>query len=154
VQTLGLTLGTTQVLGTVQTLGLTLGTTQVLGTTQLVAGINSHTLSFGSGGSISGSVFVNGDSLLAIASPGTWTAALLGFEVTADAATPGAGSWYRLYSPSGQVTAALATAGTSIYYLNVSQTPGVFWVRGFSGGAGVGTNQAADRTLTLLTRQV
>ena len=116
--------------------------------------VSRSTLAFGSGGTVSGSVYLNGETLLAVASPGTWTAALLTFEVTDGPEVPGAGSWYRLYSATTVVSAAPATAGTSIYYLDVANAPGVYWLRAFSGDSSAGTAQAADRTLTLLTRPV
>jgi hypothetical protein len=116
--------------------------------------IVQHVLSFGSGGTISNSVYLNGEAIMAVSSPGTWTAAPLVFDVTADPNTPSDGSWMRLLTGASELSVPASTRGTAIYYLSVSNAPAVYWLRGFSGSGAAGTAQAADRTLTLLTRPV
>lgn len=112
----------------------------------------AYTLSFGSGGTVSNSVYLNGQALLAVINAGTWTAAPLTFEVSSGTVEPGI--WHQLYAGTNRVTAYPATAGTAAYYLPVSDAPGLLWVRGVSGVQGLGTAQAAARTITILSRPV
>ena len=114
-------------------------------------------MTFGSGGTISGSVYLNGEALFAIASLGTWTASALTFEVTTSPDTPGAGSWLRMYSGAALVSVPVVTSGSSIFYIGTllpAPAP-IQWIRGWSGTAQVnGTAQGATRTLMLLTRPI
>ena len=115
------------------------------------------TMTFGSGGTISGSVYLNGEALFAIASSGTWTNSALTFEVTTSPDTPGPGSWLRMFSGAALVSVPVVTSGSSIFYIGTllpAPVP-IQWIRGWSGTAQVnGTAQAANRTLTLLTRPI
>lgn len=114
--------------------------------------VDSLVLTFGSGGTYSNAVYLNGEAPLAVVNSGTWTAAALTFEVSSGTVEPGV--WHRLYAGTNVVTVYPATSGSAAYYLNVSDTPGILWLRGVSGQTGAGTAQAAERTLTLLTRPV
>lgn len=116
--------------------------------------ITAYTLAITSGGTLSGSVYLGGQALMAIASPGTWTASPLVFDVTTSAEPPGPGSWFRLYAGTVEATAYPATSGTAIYYLDVANVPAIYWLRGVSGAGAAGTAQAATRTLTALARPV
>jgi hypothetical protein len=114
--------------------------------------VTATPLSWGSGSTFSGSVYLGGEAILAVATPGTWTTAPLTFEVTTGAAEPG--TWLSLYSGTTEVALYPATAGTAVYYLDVANAPGIYWLRGRSGTRAAGTAQDAARTLTLLTRPV
>jgi hypothetical protein len=114
--------------------------------------VTNYTLTFGSGGTVSNAVYLNGQALLAVVNSGTWTAAALTFEVSSGTVEPGI--WHRLYAGTNVLTAYPATAGTSAYYLPVTDAPGLLWVRGVSGQTGAGTAQAAARTITILSRPV
>lgn len=114
--------------------------------------LSTYTLSFGSAGTVSNAVYLGGQAMAAVINSGTWTAAPLTFEVSSGSVEPGI--WHRLYSGTNVVTAYPATSGTAAFYLNVSDAPGLFWVRAVSGQSGIGTAQTAARELTLLTRPV
>jgi hypothetical protein len=114
--------------------------------------ITSSVLTFGSGGTVSNAVYLNGQAPLAVINSGTWTAAPLTFQVSSGTVEPGI--WHTLYAGTNVVTLYPSTSGTAAYYMSVADTPGVLWFRAVSGVSGIGTAQAAARELTLLSRPV
>jgi hypothetical protein len=116
--------------------------------------LGTAALTIGSAGSFSGSVYLNGAALYALATPGTFTAAPITFQVTYDATPPNAGgTWLNLYS--GTVEYSVGTLyGTAVQYLPPADVSGVQWLRLRSGNAAGGTLQAADRTFVLITRPI
>jgi hypothetical protein len=110
--------------------------------------ITSYVLTFGSGGTVSNAVYLNGEAPMAVVNGGTWTAAPLTFEVSSGTVEPGV--WHRLYAGTNVVTVLPATSGTAAFYLS-DHLPAL-WVRAVSGETGAGTAQEAARTLTLLTK--
>jgi hypothetical protein len=115
--------------------------------------IEPYSLAWGSGSTFSGSVYLGGNTILAVGVPGTWTTAALTLQVSVGSAEPGA-DWRDLYAGTTEWAAYPATKGTALYYLPVSDAPGLYWVRGRSGAGAAGTAQGAARTLELLTRPV
>ncbi len=108
------------------------------------------------GASVSGSVYLNGQAIIGIVNAGTWTAAPLSFQTTADNIAPHAGgTWLDMYNTAGEVSlSAGVLLGTQAVLLPPSLLPSVQWVRLRSGLSAGGTNQGAARTIGLLVRPV
>ena len=119
--------------------------------------IEVYTLTIGSAGSFSGSVYLAGNGIIGIANRGTWTAAPLTLQTTMSGASPDAGgTWCSIY-PSGAgsewaIPAGTMANGTAYYPIPPSDLPALFWVRAVSGNAAGGTLQQAARSLDLITR--
>jgi len=80
--------------------------------------------------------------------PAAWTAADITFQVSADGST-----YCNLYEEDG--TEFTLTVGAS-YHVMISPDSlwGAHWIKVRSGTAGTPVNQAAARTITLVTRSV
>lgn len=108
------------------------------------------------GAALSGSAYLNGQAIVGIANAGTWTAAPLSFQVTADPAAPADGGvWLNAYDTAGEISIPAALlGGTQAITIPPTLLPSVQWVRVRSGLSAGGTNQGAARTLALLVRPV
>lgn len=116
--------------------------------------LEPYGVTIGSAGSFSGSVYLGGNALVGVGNAGTWTAAVLTFQMTLGSVGPhDGGTWVNVYTGTAEYT--LGTVqGTALQYLPPSDLPAVYWLRLRSGNAAGGTVQQAARTLTLLTRPV
>lgn len=100
------------------------------------------------GAALSGAVFLGDGVLCAIEMPAVWTAADITFQTSEDGTT-----WYDLRDDTG--TEIKITSPTAAYRLSLA--PGLFasavWLKVRSGTSASAVNQAAARTLTLITRK-
>lgn len=119
--------------------------------------VETYSVTIGSAGSFSGSVFLGGNGLIGIGNPGTWTAAPLVIQTTLGTLSPDAGGTWCNIVPSGAgseyaISAGTMAIGSALYPLPPQDLPSLLWVRLVSGNSAGGTLQAAARTLTLVTR--
>ena len=108
-------------------------------------------ITIASGASLSNGALIGDHVLVGIQMPAAWTAASLTFQTSFD----GGASWKNLYDDAGnEVT--LSPTSPAGKYLSVSPDPfgGSLFLKVRSGTAGVPVNQAATRSLTLITRKV
>lgn len=108
----------------------------------------TQTAMIASGASLSGPIALNAKSLIGIAAPAAWTAAELTFQVSAD---DGA-TFQNLFNESGVEVALNFDAGRFVRLLPDEWT-GFTHIKIRSGPASLPVNQAADRILTLRSRE-
>lgn len=115
-----------------------------------------YNVTIASGGSFSGSVYLGGNGIIGLGNAGTWTSAPLTFQTTLGSVGPDAGgTWVNVYTTTSVAEYSVATlSGTQYVGIPPSDLPSLYWVRLRSGNAAAGTNQAAERTITLFTRPV
>lgn len=118
--------------------------------------IEAYTLTVGSAGTFSGSVFLNGNGILAVGNTGTFTAAPLTFQMTLGTVGPDAGgTWVNVYAGSVEYTIG-TMYGTAVQFLPPADLPSVNWVRVRTGRASDngGTLQTAAVNIVLWTRPI
>ena len=104
-----------------------------------------------SGASLSNGALIGDHVLVGIQMPAAWTAASLTFQTSFDAGV----NWHDLYDDGGnEVT--LSPTSPDGKYLAVSPDPfgGSMFLKVRSGTSGTPVDQAADRSLVLITRKV
>ncbi len=115
----------------------------------LTAGMtNFHEFTIAINASLSEGVFVGGGRHMAIEMPEEWTEASLTFQGSKDGVT-----WQNIYSDYGVEVSATVTAGTGcamdVVALSLAPWP---WLKIRSGTSASAVNQAAARTLYLITK--
>jgi len=115
--------------------------------------VSSFKVNIASGSSLSGEVLLDnsvprGKRLFAIVMPSSWTAANLTFQASIDGTT-----YNNLYDYNGSEVTVTAAASRYIV-LDPLTFAGVAGVKIRSGTSGTPVNQGADRTLTLVVRDI
>lgn len=103
-------------------------------------------------GSFSGSAFFNGEGLMAVIIPGTFTTAPLTFQHAIEPPHAG-GAWTNLYVGTVEYTVG-TLYGTATLFLPPADLPGLQWVRLRSGNAAAGTVQSSAGSFVALTRPI
>ena len=103
-------------------------------------------------GSFSGSVFMNGQALVGLIIPGTFTAAPVSFQ-HAIAPPHDGGTWTNLYSGTTEYSIGVLY-GTATMLLPPADLPGLLWLRLRTGLAAGGTVQSAAGSFVGLTRPI
>ncbi|WP_424133847.1 hypothetical protein [Roseomonas chloroacetimidivorans] len=101
------------------------------------------------GAALSGPVDLDDKSLVAIVMPGAWTAAPLTFQCSVD----NGATWNNVFDATGSEVSISAATGTHIL-IEPAKFVGAKLIRLRSGTSAAPVNQAAARTITLVTRQV
>lgn len=116
--------------------------------------IEPYTLTIASSGSLSGSVYLNGNGIIGLANAGTWTASVMTFRVSLGSIDPNSGgTWVNAYDSTGELSVpASVLGGTQYIALNPQAFPSVYWLQLRSGQASGGTVQGAARAWTVFTR--
>lgn len=107
------------------------------------------TATIANGAALSGSIFLGEKSLVAIQMPAAWTAADITFQVSDDGST-----YEELLDDSGTAISITAPAAGNRLNLAAGDYASVLFLKVRSGTSGVPVNQAAARTLTLITRKL
>lgn len=101
-----------------------------------------------SGQSLSAAVVVNGDALVEIQMPATWTTANLTFQTSPDGTT-----FQDLYDEEGTEVTVTAAASRNIK-LNGAEWANIEWLKVRSGTTGTAVNQGGARTIGLSIRTI
>lgn len=112
------------------------------------AGIYPATATIANGESLSGAVVIQNAAVVGIIMPGTWTAAVLTLQGSADGTT-----FTDLYDPFGAEIVIAAAASRHIVIPPASLN-GLAAIKLRSGTAGAAVNQGGARTITVVTRRV
>lgn len=114
--------------------------------------LEPYTLTVGSAGSFSGSVWLGGNGLLAIGNAGTFTASPLSFQTTLGSVAPSdGGTWVNVYA--GTVEYSIGTLyGTVVQFLPPADLPSLYWLRLRTGLSSGGTLQTAATNFVILSR--
>jgi len=106
-------------------------------------------------GSFSGSAYLNGEALIGVAIPGTFTTAPLSFQVTSDPTPPhNGGTWLNFYSGTTEYNIGTLYGTAMLYLPSPSDMPSIHWLRLRTGLSTGGTVQSAAGTFVLITRPV
>jgi len=127
--------------------------------------IETYDLAFANNGTLSGSVYLNGNALIGVANVGTWTASIMTFRVSLGSADPNSGGTWLNVSPVGSAgteysvpAASLALGSLTLYSIPPADLPSIYWLQAKSGANAItntgGTAQGAARTFVLFTRPV
>lgn len=101
------------------------------------------------GTSLSNAQRFDGTTLVGIVMPSSWTAANLTFQVSHDSGT----TWNNLYDQSGNEVTVTAAVSRFIT-LDPASFGGLSYIKVRSGPAATAVNQAADRTVVLVSRAI
>lgn len=128
--------------------------------------IETYALDWASGGTFSGSAYLNGNGIIGLAAVGTWTASAMTFRVSLGSVDPNndGGTWMGV-QPIGSTgagteytipAAALAFGSLTFIAIPPADLPSLYWVQAKSGLNAVlstgGTAQTAARAFVLFTR--
>lgn len=113
--------------------------------TYLGGKLNTGTVTITNGTSLSAGTDFAGNTLVSIAFPAAWTAAVLTFQVSQDNTT-----WVNLYDRTGEVS--FPAAANLGFQLDPALFAGWRYIKFRSGTAAAPVNQGADRILQLTTR--
>lgn len=125
--------------------------------------IETYNLNFGSAGTLSGSVYLNGNGLIGIAAVGTWTASIMTLRTSLGSTDPNNGGTWLNVSPVGSAgteysipAAALAFGSLTFFPIPPGDLPSLYWVQAKAGANAItdanGTQQTAARAFVLFTR--
>ena len=115
---------------------------------QLVGPLYSENVTITSGTSVSTTLDLKSRPIVGVALPSSWTTADITFQVSFDGTT-----WHDVYSIWGDELIVPAAASRYITF-STYESLGARYIRVRSGTAASAVNQAADRTLRILTRKV
>lgn len=105
------------------------------------------TLTIANGAAVSNAINFTDFTRMIVIMPAAWTAANVGFQVS----TTEGGTYTGLYSIDGSV-AEIASPAVNLAYASPPEVNGATWLKLWSqNGSGVGVNQAAERTITVIT---
>lgn len=107
----------------------------------------SYTVTIASSGSLSDAAYIGAETVVAILMPAAWTAAALSFEVSQDGST-----YYDLQYEGSEVT--FAAGVDEAVVLDPAKTYPFSYIKVRSGTEATPVNQAADRDLILLTKNI
>ena len=112
----------------------------------LVIGLDQTAVTITSGTSLSAAVALGAKTMVGIAMPAGWDAAVLTFQASVDDGT----TWLEMQSTS----AAISYTAAAGQYIAIDPTlwRGINKIKVRSGTSGSAVNQTADRVLTLVTR--
>jgi hypothetical protein len=99
--------------------------------------------------SISNAICLGSGALCAIQMPAAWTAADLTFQVSDDRGT----TWKELLDASGTAVSVSAPAAGNRLELDSADFKSAVFLKVRSGTAALAVNQAAERNLTIVSRQ-
>lgn len=99
--------------------------------------------------SLSGAANVGEKVVCGLMMPGTWTAADISFQISYD----GGATWVALYDDASVIVKVTGPGAGKYLALDPSTFAGVTRVKVQSGVPGAAVNQAAARTLTLVSRK-
>jgi hypothetical protein len=107
------------------------------------------TATIANGAALSGAVCLGSGVLCAIKMPSSWTTADLTFQVSDDNGT----TWDELLDASGAAVTVSGPAASERLELDAADFKSAVFLKVRSGTSGSAVNQAAARTLTLITRK-
>ncbi len=105
------------------------------------------------GASLSDTVKLMSESILAIEMPAAWTAANLTFQAASDSDDATAATFNNVYDEAG-VEYTVTAAASRYIMLDPSYFLGAKWVKVRSGTSGAAVNQGAQRVIGLVTREL
>lgn len=99
------------------------------------------------GASLSGEVVLNGQTLVAIAMPASWTVATLSFQVSYDGGT----TYQEMFDTAGAAIS-FTVAANQFHAVDPNLWFGVHRLKARSGTAALAVNQGGARVINLITR--
>lgn len=103
------------------------------------------TLTIANGAALTEAFEFGGATMFCIHMPAAWTTADIGFQVSSEFG----GTYLPLYDESGAVVEVSGPAASRAYAVTNSKVASARFIKLWSQSAGVGTNQAAERVLTV-----